>query len=252
MKKFIPLASLLLIVMGCTAGSKVIKSFGKDHLTVDGVRLEYSREVEVEARLDDLLDLESSLGDIEIVGVDGDIARLRVEIYEYRPDDIELELTERGYIELHSNSRKPGAVGRVWAEVPRGLDLEIETGMGDVSISEMSGAGELRVDTGYGKVMLAELDGHRSVDVNTGKGDILLGPARELRDVELNTGMGSIKVLDSDVEDISTSTGMGGIRFLDCEFGSVSGGTGMGSVKFRRTNYEYSDISSGFGRVSGD
>ncbi|MCP4547373.1 MAG: DUF4097 family beta strand repeat protein [bacterium] len=252
MKRLLLLPLLILLILGGTAGSKALKSLGRDHLTVDGVKLKHKREIELKGKLDDFLEIESALGDIEIHGIPGSRARLRIEIYEYKPGDIEVELTQDGSIILESEGRHPGAIGNVYAEVPNRLDLEIETGLGDVSISDFIGDGSIDVDTGLGAVILKDITNYRRLDIDTGKGDIYLGPVEDLEIVDLDTGMGAIKVKEAKVEEISASTGMGSIRFLDCDFDYVSGGTGMGSVKFRRTHYRESDISSGFGRVSDD
>ncbi len=242
---------LALLVIGATGSSKTIKNFSKDHMRVDGVKLEYRREVEIEGVLDELLEIESGLGDMEIIGVAGNVARLNVEIYEYRRDDVTVELREDGRLELDSDGGHPTAIGRVYAEVPFGIDLLLETGLGDITINDMSGGDTIEVATGMGSVTIVHVDDYHSIDAATGKGDIRLGPCDNLDRVDMATGMGGIKVKSSTVEDLDVASGMGSIRFLDCDFGFVSGGTGMGSIHFKRTQYRESDVSSGLGRVTG-
>lgn len=250
MKRLAVLPLLALLILGATASSKTIKNFGRDHIRVDGVKLEHRREVELRRELSELLEIESALGDIEVVGISGDVARLRVEIFEYTPDDLDVELTADGRIIYESAGGHPGAIGSVYAEVPAHLELDIETGLGDVELKDLSGGTRIEVETGMGGVTLDSVDGYEQVYVATGKGDIRLGPADGLHEVELATGMGGIKVKQAQVEDLEVSTGMGSIRFLDCELGHVSGGTGMGSIRFKRSTFEDSDLSSGLGRVT--
>jgi hypothetical protein len=245
------LLGLALLILGATASSKSIKHFGRDHIRVDGVKLEHRREVEVKGPLTDLLEIESGLGDIEIIGVSGNEARLTIEIFEYKPDDVHVELREDGRVVLRSDGDHPAAIGRVYAEVPRGIDLLLETGLGDIEISDMQDGGTIEVATGMGGITIAQVNGYREIDAASGKGDIRLGPCDGLDRVDMATGMGGIKVKNSRIEDLDVSSGMGSIRFLDCDLGFVSGGTGMGSVHFKRTKYRESDVSSGLGRVTG-
>ena len=245
------LLALGLLFLGATGSSKSIKSFSRDHMRVDGVKLEYQREVEIRGTLEDLLEIESGLGDIEIVGISGNEARLHVEIFEYKPDDVTVSLREDGRIVLDSRGDHPAALGRVYAEVPRSIDLMLETGFGEIEVSDMRGGGSMEIATGMGGITLVEVNDYREIDAATGKGDIRLGPCDGLDRVELATGMGGIKVKNSRVEDLDVSSGMGSIHFMDCEFGFVTGGTGMGSINFKRTQYRESDVSSGLGRVTG-
>lgn len=251
MRRWTLLPLLALLLLGTTAGSRSVKDWGKDHIRVDGVKLEHRRTVELSGSADGLLEIESVLGDLEIQAVSGDELRLRVEIYEYEPGDLDVEL-RRGRIVLNSRDGEPGAIGSVWAEVPEGLDLELTTGCGDIDVMGMKGSRSLVAETGLGDITFDDIKKVDEIEAATGKGDIRLGPAESIRMAELATGMGGIKVRDAEVEEIDTSSGMGSINFLDCRLGTVSGGTGMGKVRFKRTEYEYSDISSGFGGVRRD
>lgn len=251
MKQWIALPLLALLALGATGGSKSFEDWSKNHIRVDGERLEHRRTVELTGEGQELLEIESALGDLEIRAVEGNEIHLRVEIYEYAPDDVEVEL-HRGRLVLHSRDGHESAVGAVVAEVPAGMELELATGYGDIDVQGMTGSRSIVAETGLGDVTLVGLDDVEEIEVATGKGDIRMGPAKGIVMAELATGMGGIKVHEAEVEEIDTATGMGGIRFLDCDLGIVTGGTGMGKVRFKRTDYRRSDISSGFGGVSGD
>ena len=249
-RQFVPLLALALLMLSATAGSKM-KHWGEDHIRVDGVRLEHSRYVELEGEVGDDFELETGLGDLEVRGVPGQVAHLRLKIHEVEPGDIEVRL-ERGRLRLVSATGNPGAIGDAWVEIPAGCELRLTTGYGDIDVSSMSGGRRIVAETGLGEVTLENISGVAEIEVATGKGDIRLGPATDVELVDLATGMGDIQVRDAQVQEIEVGTGMGGIDFLDCRLGDVSGSSGMGKVRFKRTQYERSDVSSGWGGVQRD
>ncbi|MBM4117524.1 hypothetical protein FJ251_07215 [bacterium] len=244
------LLALAALILGATAGSKM-KDWGEDHMRVDGVRLEHSRLVELEGAPGGEFELEVGLGDIEVRGVSGDRARLRLKIPEAEPNDITVKL-EDGRLRLASASDNPGAIGDAWLELPAGCALELTTGYGDIDIIGMKGGRRIIAETGLGEVTLEDVGGIHEIEVSTGKGDIRVGPLAAIELAALKTGMGDIQVRDAEVEELEVGTGMGGIDFLDCRFGLVSGGTGLGKVRFKHTEYERSDVGSGWGGVQGD
>ncbi len=249
-RHLVSLLALTALALVATGGSKV-KDWGEDHMTVDGVKLRHSRSVELEGEVGDHFELEIGLGDLEVRGVPGQTARLRLKIHEVEPGDIEVRL-EQGRLRLVSASDNPGAIGDAWVEVPAGCELELTTGYGDIDVSKMSGGRRIVAETGLGEVTLEDISGVTEIEVATGKGDIRLGPVTDVERVDLATGMGDIQVRDAEVQEIEVGTGMGGIDFLDCKLGDVSGSSGMGKVRFKRTQYERSDVSSGWGGVQRD
>lgn len=248
MKRWLLLALLALLAVAATAGSKM-KDWGEDHMRVDGVRLEHSRIVELEGEVGDAFELEVGLGDLELRGVPGQVAHLRLKIHEAEPGDIEVRL-EAGRLRLVSASDNPGAIGDAWVEIPAGCELRLTTGYGDIEIADMAGGRRITAETGMGDVTLEGIRGVHEIEVATGKGDIRFGPATEVELADLGTGMGGIQVREAKVREIEVATGMGGIDFLDCDFGDLSGGTGMGKIRLKRTQYERSDLETGWGGVN--
>jgi hypothetical protein len=246
----VSLLALTVLALGATAGSKM-KDWGEDHITVDGVKLRHSRIVELEGKPGDFLDLDSGLGHLEVRGVPGEVARFRLKIHEVEPGDLEVEL-DHGRLRLKSASGNPGVIGDTWVEVPAGCELDLTTGYGDIDVADMRGGRRIVAETGLGEVTLENIDGVTEIEVATGKGDIRVGPITGVASADLGSGMGDIQVRDAQVQELAVSTGMGGIDFMDCRLGLVSGSTGMGKVRFKRTEYERSDVSSGWGGVQGD
>lgn len=244
------LLALVALVLGATAGSKM-KNWGEDHMRVDGVRLEHSRLVELDGEMGGSFELEVGLGDIEVRAASDNRAHLRLKIHEVEPNDLTVKL-EDGRLRLTSASDNPGAIGDAWLELPAGCELELTTGYGDIDITGMKGGRRIIAETGLGQVTLEDVSGVHEIEVSTGKGDIRLGPVAAIELADLSTGMGDIRVRDAEVKELEVGTGMGGIDFLDCRLGLVSGGTGLGKVHFKRTEYERSDVGSGWGGVKGD
>ena len=97
--------------------------------------------------------VESALGDVRITGVEGRTARLHVEIFEYTPDDLRVELGEDGRLVFKSEGGHPGAIGEIIAELPADLSLDLSTGAGDVELKGMRGP-RIEIETGLGDVTL--------------------------------------------------------------------------------------------------
>ncbi|RCG32580.1 hypothetical protein DQ384_03550 [Sphaerisporangium album] len=72
-------------------------------------------------------------------------------------------------------------------EIPRGLDVRLETGSGDITLRSLTG--ELQARTGSGVIDARDLGGGRAV-AETGSGDVELRFATAPRNVEVDTGSG--------------------------------------------------------------
>jgi hypothetical protein len=249
MKRFLIILTLGFVILGTTGSSRLVKHFAEEGVEVDGVRLKHRRTVELELDLDDRLIYFAHVGDIRIRPTNGNQAILHIELVEYRPDDGEAYLDRDGKIRTRSQSDHPCVLGPLIAEIPRGLNLELGSGVGDIEIEGMDGSRKIVIETGMGDIVLEDLRNIISIDAETGMGEILLGPAKNLEEVDLATGMGSIKVRGVEAEVLDAATGMGGIRFNDCIFDRLYAETGMGSIKLKDTVYEDSDLDTGMGSV---
>ena len=124
--------------------------------------------------------------------------------------------------------------------LPAGIRLDVNTGSGDVELSDREGLVE--VDTGSGDVEIGVAAG--GLDVNTGSGDMIIDTARH--DVVLDAGSGDIFVGgiggncristgSGDVTvrkvagDIGVGTGSGDVE-INNSMGAVKAGTGSGDV----------------------
>jgi len=249
MKRIGILIALGALLLGATGSSRLVKHFAEEGVEVDGVRLKHRRQIELKLKLDDLLTYYAHVGDISVRPGDGREAVLRIELIEFEPGDGDAYLDDDGEIRTRSRSDQPCVLGKLDAEVPRGLSLDLGSGLGDIEIEKLNGSKEITLESGMGDLVLEDLRDIVQIDAETGMGEILFGPGKNLDEVKLSTGMGSIKVREVEAEVMDAETGMGGIRFRDCVFDKVSADTGMGSIRLKNTTYEDSDMDTGVGSV---
>jgi len=92
-------------------------------------------------------------------------------------------------------------------EVPRGLDVKVETGSGEITLRELSGS--LDVTTGSGDIDANELSG-KSLIGQTGSGDVTVKYTSAPDDIRLETGSGGgTVVVPPGTYNVRTETGSG-------------------------------------------
>ncbi|MEM7249163.1 MAG: DUF4097 family beta strand repeat-containing protein [Acidobacteriota bacterium] len=226
--------------------------------------------------------LQLDQGEIQVVPTDGREARLVVELDEGRPESlivkdesgpegVRLSLEGRGnggwlggwFSSSDRHDKGDGddvSIAGAVLELPRGVDLHLATGAGDLDLADLDGSlkastgagnvaidhcrGHVRLSTGAGDVTVSSPGGE--VDVKTGAGDLLVSDTTG-QDVTLRTGAGSIQVAGN-VARCSASTGMGSIEAdLDGLTGDTQLKTGMGSVSVSLGAGVSANISAGSG-----
>lgn len=249
MKRTLILLAIGAVVLGATGSSRLVKHFAEEGVEVDGYKLKHRRQVELSIVIDEDLVYYAHVGDIRLRAGGGGEAVLSIELIEYEPGDAEVFVEVDGTVRTRTQSGKPSVLGELIAEVPRGISLELGSGLGDVEIEGMDGSRRILVETGMGDIVLEDLRNVVRVDAETGMGEVLLGPGKNLEEVDLATGMGGIKVRQVEADMLDAATGMGGIRFNECHFDKLYAETGMGSVKLKDTFYNDSDLDTGLGSV---
>lgn len=109
--------------------------------------------------------------------------------------------------------------------IPKGLDLSLRLGSGDVDINDFSG--KLRVVSGSGDISIGRIEG--DADFSTGSGDIDLNEIRG--DVRCRTGSGTVSLGTVD-GNAWINTGSGDIS-VTVVTGDLSVHTASGSVSIR-------------------
>lgn len=153
-----------------------------------------------------------------------------------------------------------------WAEVrlviPAGTHVELNLGVGKVSLSNVNGsiavqtasgdlagnrtAGELSVETGSGDVTLTGHDGPLSIE--SGSGDITLGGIKTA-ELSLETGSGDVRVDGLTASKLSVESGSGDVTVSGAAVGTVEIDTGSGDIRLGLT-VDIDDLSVDTG--SGD
>ena len=137
------------------------------------------------------------------------------------------------------------AVGRAEARGVRG-DLRIDTGSGEVAVTDITGA--LEVDTGSGSVDVQGVRGDVLVDTGSGRVD---ASALSGDDVELDTGSGEVVVRGVEARRLRVDTGSGEIRVTGVRSDDVEVDTGSGAVEVELLqDIESFTVDTGSGSVT--
>ena len=126
----------------------------------------------------DTVQLEISVGEVDIETYDGDEIQLEIDIEAprswfsfQRPDaeDVELEIHDRGsevYIGINEQN-----IEQTWyIRMPAKLALEIEMGVGDIQIEDFANDLEMELGVGAVRVEVADVD-YDSIHASVGVGD---------------------------------------------------------------------------------
>ena len=133
---------------------------------------------------------------------------------------------------------------RLEVTAPRGFDIQVQTGDGDVAVDAFEGSVELR--TGDGDIAVGGAMG--TVRIQTGDGDVALGGASG-GDVRIQTGDGDVATGRLDVGDLQVRTGDGDILIEELS-GSLTATTGDGDVQVRLARFDGLRIRTGDGDVT--
>lgn len=137
-------------------------------------------------------------------------------------------------------NRKGGVTFEI--DLPSDADVEIDTGGGHISLSDLRG--DVRLDTGGGHIKFGRIDG--SMEAETGGGHI---QGRFLaRGGRLETGGGHIEI-DGAGGSLTLETGGGHINVGDVD-GDLDARSGAGNIRIGRVSGER-NVHTGAGRVDG-
>ncbi len=189
----------------------------------------HHESLEFEAGDVDMLEVDSGSGDIIVVG-DPDALTIRLDARVHGDHTEIRSRVEDGRLRLWIDCPKLAIHCAVdWTlVVPQELAAALETGSGDIMVSDL--VGTLRVETGSGDIELDTIDAP-SMDLHTGSGDLVARSIVAL-DVEGSAGSGDLELdLDARARRVALTTGSGDIH-LELPRGDydVSVETGSGDV----------------------
>jgi DUF4097 and DUF4098 domain-containing protein YvlB len=219
---------IFLILLICFSACRVNASFnGKT--VVDNVVLDYDNSQKItDTKQTESLELDLSFGDVDIQGRTGTDFDLMVEYKEFEPSDATIFIKD-GKLSYETKSGKPAAIISVTGTIPRDIALSVDSGSGDIKISELKGNNALVVDTGSGDVDVSN-SVLKLLDVDTGSGDVIVTQS-ELGALVADTGSGNVELTRSKIDTADVDTGSGDIILLDSEVKQKTCETGSGKVK---------------------
>lgn len=174
---------------------------------VDGTILKFENTVNLaeEYALKDL-ELEGGTMDVDLQGDDVPKINLQIKYREYSPSDATIYI-ENGKITAKTKSGKPMAITNISGIIPNQLNVNINTGTGKVSISNLLKANTLKINTGTGKVDMIKCKINELM-VNTGTGAVSLADC-EVKQADIHTGTGDIRLQNTKVDKRNFSMGTG-------------------------------------------
>jgi len=150
----------------------------------------------------------------------------------------------RDQISVRGSGRGIEAWADLTIRVPRGKEVRVKLGVGEISAANVDGnisllthsgkidgndlKGDVKLDTGSGAVVVNDVAGNLSVD--TGSGSVRVNGVKGQR-VSIDTGSGSVTAADIDCESFSIDTGSGSIEGIGCAADDAKFDTGSGSIE---------------------
>jgi len=137
----------------------------------------------------------------------------------------------------------------IWADVtvrvPAGKSLEIQHGVGNMSVRDVDA--DLVLDSHAGSIDVAHVNGRLGIDVGSGAVTVESANGDEIL---VDTGSGSVELSDCASDKIGVDTGSGRVRIESVEGSHLLVDTGSGSVTAKRVSTDSASIDTGSGSVS--
>ena len=239
--------SALLLLASLSSGCYL----STNSIVVDGVKLEEKHEevLEVEQWSSLGLTVGSAQGDIRIEPAGSDGANVIEVVIHERVLGDGYAVLEGEKLVSKSKSGDPTAIGKVIVRTNLLPRVHASTGMGDVTIVDVSVTDSVQLDTGMGDIDVSNAGSPKRLHTHTGMGDIEVART-SCGDLVAESGMGDVEVLRVLAEKGVCSSGMGDVELDHCSFGQIDASTGMGDVDCIETTYDKGDFDSGLGKVT--
>ncbi len=239
---FLLLVLLLPIITSCIDDWDI--DWEKEKVKVDNVWLRHKRVISFTHSADvSKLDVDSHHGEYKLTG--GSEFDLEVTIYEKKENDVFLTF-EDGYLKAKSKSGSSCTIGSINGEIPNGINLIIDSGAGNLSLSNFNGL-DVDLDIGAGKVNIDSCS-IKNLDIDCGAGSMSFSLLKAQL-IDIDCGTGSIKFTDVSAENIKADTGVGSISATDCVAENVDFNTGIGSINTDNCQFKNKDFSTGLGHI---
>ena len=222
---------------------------GRDHFTVDGVRLDAKHEetLTLTSWPAEGLTIDSHQGDLVVERGEGQTT-LFVTVHEKRLGEAHAHI-ENGKLVARTADGSTCAIGKVHLLAAGPLaGLTLDTGMGDVELRDVEVTGRLVGATGMGDVFVRGAGSPDSVALSSGMGDVSAHRFR-CRRLEASSGMGDVELDGMEADEVELSSGLGDVDVVRSSGKSIAAETGLGDVDLLESNFERRDLSTGLGSV---
>lgn len=202
---FILITNLLCFGLTSCSGARCFVDYNAP--TVDGIKLKYSNEIDLQQVYElSYLELSSGTGSTNLHGVEDNVIDISVQYYEYSPGDASLYI-EDGLLVASSISGKPVSISKVIGKVPQTTNLRINAGTGNIVVADMDRCSEISVDAGTGNIDISRSNVGK-LRLSSGTGSITLSHVIVDSGI-VSTGTGNILVNNSLItrKDFSVGTG---------------------------------------------
>ena len=297
MKRKWLIAGILILAEIILCGGIILISWvGIDNLKSEGFRIRIFHADLVSAEADEewqfsadgptLLEIESSVGDINVVGSDTDQITILAHKTAWHSsqgkaqaelDELNVTVTQVGNKITVRYQKEPKVViaGSIRSDtvdftitVPTDTSVTTSTSSGDVSLADTAGDADLHSE--FGDISVRNVAGPLKVDSNSGE-IVAQGISAGKRDIDLHTEFGDVSLENSTGDGIEIRSNSGKINLMDVdasgdimlhsEFGKIefeSGGAALltieansGSITLTKLNIEgFVDTHSDFGDIT--
>ena len=241
--KFLRALIILVLVPLVFASCEI--NFDGNKVRVKGITLEHSRTITLtDNEKYETFAVEASSGNIELKG--GQSYDLEVKIWEKYENDVTLSI-QNGKLEGETASGKPYVIASVKGIIPENSSIDIETGAGNISISDIDGK-DFEVETGAGN-MTFENCNFTYMDFSTGAGNIVV--TNVITDIiEINSGAGNILIKSLTAVEIDCNTGVGNIDVFNSTAEQADCNSGIGNISVSESHFDRHEFDTGIGKVN--
>jgi hypothetical protein len=203
-------------------------------LVVDGTPLPNKRWVAVDVPVGTgSLELTSATADIVLSGSPDAGSHLEVQLYTEVEGDGAVKL-DGGKLVTSSAANKLVIINGARGTLAKGMQLELQSGTGDLRLEGLPELSEVRLENGTGDVRLTQC-GTGDVAVVTGTGEIHLDGLKGGK-LEVKSGTGEASLASCAVSMMKLETGTGDVTLSECTSSRTDVKSGTGDVTLEGQN----------------
>ena len=217
--------AIVLFLSGCICGKYDSNDKG---VKVNGVALNHKNEVTLSERYNyDYLIINGETLSLSITGHSEPKINLQIQYWEYKPNDAKFNL-KNGKLSYETKSGNPISLISITGNIPENLNLDIETGTGKTTLTNMRGNQTISIDAGTGSILISDSK-LKKFSAKTGTGSIIIDNSN-INTTLVESGTGSVHLIKSNIDTASVETGTGNIILENSNINKQQFNTGTGKV----------------------